>query len=84
MVQNLYKLGLIKVLIPQEKKRFQYFPSVYYRCTLYNSPINIRYISFFSCSDTHQFHHLLGCNATGINSSFNSFLSALCFSNLIC
>ena len=32
----------------------------------------------------HQFHHLLECHATGINSSFNSFLGALHFSNLIC
>ena len=32
----------------------------------------------------HQSHHLLGCHATGITSSFNSFLSALHFSNLVC
>ena len=32
----------------------------------------------------HQFHHLLECHATGINSSFNSFLGALLFSNLVC
>ena len=31
-----------------------------------------------------KFHDLLGCHAIGINSSFNSFLSDLRFSNLIC
>ena len=46
--------------------------------------VEIGYISFFSSSDTHQPHHLLRCHVTGINSSFNSFLSALPFSNLAC
>ena len=46
--------------------------------------MNIGSITFFSSSDTHQSHHLLGCHATGINSSLNSFLSALRLSNLIC
>ena len=51
---------------------------------IYNSSINIGSISFFSSSDIHQSHHLLGYHTTGINSSLNSFLSYLCFLNLIC
>ena len=31
---------------------------------------------------TQEFHPLLGCHVIGINSSFNSFLCALRFSNL--
>ena len=49
----------------------------------YNSAISIRSISFFSASDMHQSHHLSGWHMIGINSSFNSFLSALRFLNLI-
>ena len=41
-------------------------------------------ISSFSSSDMQKFYYPLGCLAIGINSSFNSFLSLLCFSNLIC
>ena len=59
---------------------FQYPPIVYYRRTLYNSTVNI---TFFSSSDMHQSHHLSGCHAIGINSSFYAFLSAFGFSNLI-
>ena len=51
---------------------------------IYNSSINIGSISFLSSSDIHQSHHLLGYHTTGINSSLNSFLSYLCFLNLIC
>ena len=50
----------------------------------YNPSVKIGFASFFSSSDTQKFHHLLGSHTIGINSSFNSFLSALCFSNLIC
>ena len=50
----------------------------------YNSSINIGSISFFSSPDIHQSHDLLGCHATGVSSSFNSYLNALIFSNLIC
>ena len=39
----------------------------------YNSSVNIGSISFFSSSDTHQSHHLLGCHATGVNPSFIFF-----------
>ena len=46
----------------------------------YNSSINIGSISFFSPSDMHQSHHLLGCHATGINSLLNSFFKFLAFS----
>ena len=63
---------------------FQYPPIVYYRRTLYNSSINIGSISFFLSTDTRQSHHLLGCHVTSMNSSFNSFLRALRFSDLIC
>ena len=63
---------------------FQYPHFVYYRRTLYNSSISIGSISFFSSSNSHQSHHLLGCHTTVSNSSFNYFLSALRFSNLIC
>ena len=41
-------------------------------------------ITFSSSFDMQQFHHLLRNHATSINSSFNSFLSALLFSSLIC
>ena len=38
-------------------------------------------ISFFSStSDTEMFHHLLGCYATGISSSLNSFFKRFAFS----
>ena len=84
MVENLFKLGLVNVLILQEAKCFN-TANLYTTGTLfYNSSINIGSISFFSSSDMHQTHHLLGCHATGINSSYNSFLGALRFSNLIC
>ena len=53
---------------------FQYPQFVYF---FYNSSINIGSISFFSSSDMHHSHHLFGCHATGINSSFNSFFK--CF-----
>ena len=46
--------------------------------------IKIGSVSFFSSSDMHQFHHLSGCHATGINSSRNSILSYLRFLELIC
>ena len=84
MIQNLYKFELIYVSIFQEAKCFN-TPNLYTTDPLFNnSSVNIGSISFFSSSDTHQSHHLLGCPPTGINSSFNSFLSALRFSNLIC
>ena len=73
MVQNLYKLGLINLWIPQKAKYFN-TPHLYTTDpSFYNSSINIVSLSFYSSSDTHQSHHLLGCHATGINSSFNSF-----------
>ena len=50
----------------------------------YNSSINVGSISFFLSSHMDQSHHPLGRHATGINSSLNSFLSSLRFSNLIC
>ena len=48
-----------------------------------NLLVKIGFISFYSSPDTQKLHHLLGCHATGINSSF-IFLRALRFSNLIC
>ena len=36
-------------------------------------------ISFFSSSDRQQSHHLLGCHATDINSSFDSFFKCFTF-----
>ena len=47
----------------------------------YNPSQKIGFISFSSSSDTQKFHHLLGWHATGINSSFNSFLSDFRFSD---
>ena len=35
--------------------------------------VKIGSISYFSSSDIQKFHHLLGCHAISINSSFNSF-----------
>ena len=35
----------------------------------YNPSVKIGFISFFAFSESHKFHHLLGCYATGINSS---------------
>ena len=83
MVHNLYKLERLNVLIPQEVKCLN-TPHLYTTDALYNSSINVGSISFCSSSDKHQSHHLFGCHATGINYSFNSFLRALRFSNLIC
>ena len=45
----------------------------------YNFSINIGSISFFSSSDMHQFHHLSGYHATGINSLLNSFFKFFSF-----
>ena len=39
---------------------------------------------FFDLPGRAKILHLLGCHAIGINSSFNSFLSALRFSYLTC
>ena len=39
----------------------------------FNSPVKLGFISFFFfflSSDMHQSHHLIGCHATGINSSY--------------
>ena len=47
------------------------------------TPQLIGSISFLSSSDMKKLHHLLACHAIRINSSFNCFLSALRFSNLI-
>ena len=58
-------------------------PIVYYHKHFHNYSINVGSNSFFSSSDTRQSHHLLECHARGINSSFNSFSSALRFLNLI-
>ena len=49
----------------------------------YNCSINIGSIPLLSTPDMHQSHDLLVCHITGINSSFNSSLSTLRFSNLI-
>ena len=38
---------------------------------------------FFSSSDMHKFHYLFGFHATGINYSWNTFLNALSFLNLL-
>ena len=65
-------------------KIFQYPLILDSQRTLHNSSIKMGSISFFSSFDTHKSNYLLGCHATGINSLFNSFLSALRFSNLIC
>ena len=46
--------------------------------------VKIVFICFFSSSEMQKFYHLLGCHVIRINSSFNSFLSDLRFSNLIC
>ena len=40
----------------------------------YNPLVEVGSISFFSSSDTQKFHHILGCQATGINSSPIFFL----------
>ena len=61
---------------------FQYLHSIYYRHTFYNSSISIGSICFFSKPDMHQSNHVLRCDDTGINSSFNFFLSTLLFSDL--
>ena len=83
MVQSLYEFELMYVSIFQEAKFFN-TPNLYTTDPLfYNSSINIGYISFLSSSDMLHSHHLLGCHTTGINPSFNSFLSALHFSTLV-
>ena len=42
---------------------------------------NLNYLLrfFFTSSDTHKSHHLLGCHVTSINSSFNSFFECFTF-----
>ena len=68
-------------------KMFQYLHIVclvMHDADFYNLSVKISSISFFSSSDTQKFHHLLGCQAIGINSSLIVFLSALHFSNYIC
>ena len=83
MVQNLYKLGLINVPIPQEAK-FCNTPNLYTTNVTFISSINTGSISISGSSDTRQSHHPLWCHAAGINSSFNYFSSALGFPNLVC
>ena len=39
---------------------------------------------FFSYSGKHQFHHLIGCHATGINSLRISFINTLSCLTLLC
>ena len=82
MVENLYTFELIHVSIFQEANCFNTLNLYTTDILYYNSSINIGSISFFSCSDMHQSHYLLGCHALSINSSLMSFLSALRFSNL--
>ena len=50
----------------------------------HNFSINIGSIPFFSSFGMQKSNHLLGCHSIGIYTSFNSFLSVLRFSNLIC
>ena len=49
---------------------------------IYHCSIKIGSISFFSSSDTPEFHHFLGCHTTSINSSLIFLLSVLHFSNM--
>ena len=58
------------------KKIHIIFPGCILRKHFYNSSINIGSIFFSSSSGMRQSHHLLGGYATGINFSFNSFLSS--------
>ena len=51
------------------------FYHFYYFLTL---SIKIVSVPFFSFSDKHQSHHLVGCLATDINSLLMYFLNALC------
>lgn len=84
LVQNLCKYGLIYVSLPQEAECFNTTHLYNTDANLYNSSINTESFSFFSSSDTRQSQNLLGCHTTGINSSFDSFLSVLRFPNLVC
>ena len=61
----------------QVSKRFQWSQLAYIKSIT-------QFPFFFWSSDTHQSYYLMGCHTTGINSSFNSFLSVFRFSNLIC
>ena len=60
---------------------FPYFQIVLFWCILLCKIGSIFFSSFFRHP---KFHHFLECHTTNIDSSFNSFLSALYFSNLIC
>ena len=60
-------------------KMFQHPHFAYYQNIFQNSSLSIESISFFSSSGTHQSHHLFGCHATGINSSFNFFKGFVLF-----
>ena len=84
IVQNLYKLGLINDSITQETKCLKISQFYTSDANVYSSSVKIGSISFFSSSNMHQSHNLFGCHAAGMNSSFNSSLSALPFSNLVC
>ena len=80
-----YNVSIIRVKICPRGKMIQYHQFVFYLNThFYSSLINIGSISSYSASDPLQSHHLLGCNTTNINSSFNSLLSSLRFPNLEC
>ena len=74
-----YKSAKVHAHVHVQKCTYKSTKVQKYKSTCTNSSINIGSISFFSSSDTYQSHHLLGCHATCINSSFNSFLSALRF-----
>ena len=71
------------ILLMHSSTKYFSTPILYTTDThFYGCSINIGSISFFSSSDMHQFHHLLGCHGTAINSSLNSFLSSFRFLNL--
>ena len=73
MVQNLYKLGLKNVSIPEEAKCFN-TPHLYTtNPDFYHSSIKIGSTSFFSSSDMHQSYNLFECHTTATNSSLKFF-----------
>ena len=65
----------------------QIFSPIWYEKNFYHSPtlsVKIGFNFFYSSSDMHQSHHLVGCQATGINSLLRSFLYALRCLSLLC
>ena len=77
-IQNFLSQGLQilshHILLTRTKNIFTPSANFYHYSTL---PVKIVYTPFFSSSEKHQSHHVVGCHAAGIYFLLISFLKAL-------